>query len=94
MITGFPRFQPGRIVATPGGIDALSRTQQAAATFLARHLSGDWGDLDDEDRRANERSVEDHCRILSAYHLNDGTKIWIITEADRSATTILLPEEY
>jgi hypothetical protein len=55
---------------------------------------GDWGDLDEEDRRENERSLEDGCRLLSAYHLRDGTKIWIITEADRSATTLLLPSEY
>jgi hypothetical protein len=62
--------------------------------FLHRHISGDWGELDDHDRRENERSVIQKCRLLSAYHLRDGIKIWIITEADRSVTTILLPEEY
>ena len=68
-------------------------------TFLARHSAGDWGDLSDEDRELNEQAVIDGSRILSAYHTKNGTKIWIITEAtddtgQRSATTILLPEEY
>jgi hypothetical protein len=62
--------------------------------FLARHVTGDWGDLNADDCRENEQSIHDGCRLLSAYLLSDGTKIWIITEADRSSTTILLPEEY
>jgi hypothetical protein len=63
-------------------------------TFLRRHVRGDWGNLDDDDRAENELSVDAGFRLLSAYELRDGTRIWIITEADRSATTILLPGEY
>lgn len=61
---------------------------------LRRHARGDWGDLDDEDRAANEAALKHGARLLSAYHTKAGTKFWIITEADRSATTVLLPEEY
>jgi hypothetical protein len=61
---------------------------------LRRHARGDWGDLDDEDLQANERALKDGTRLLSAYHSSAGTKFWIITEWDRSATTVLLPEEY
>lgn len=67
---------------------------QAAVDGLARHAAGDWGDLCGEDRAANDRAVAVGARILSAYHTPEGVKLWIITEADRSATTILLPEEY
>ena len=81
--------------ATPGALEALERHGQAAMHFLARHLRGDWGDLCEEDKQENEFSVRNGFRILSAYKLNgDGQKVWIITEADRSATTILLPDEY
>nr|MBA2637786.1 hypothetical protein [Solirubrobacterales bacterium] len=55
---------------------------------------GDWGEVDEEDKAANERSLKEGTRLLSAYHLKDGTKVWLITEADRSATTLLLPQEY
>ncbi len=63
-------------------------------TYLSRHLTGDWGDLDAEDVAGNEVSLREGFRLLSAYHLPDGTRIWIITEADRSVTTLLLPDEY
>jgi hypothetical protein len=63
--------------------------------FLDRHVQGDWGDLDDEDRKLNDEALVDGSRIFSAYILKDGhTKIWCITEADRSSTCLLLPEEY
>jgi len=62
--------------------------------YLSRHTRGDWGDVDELDRRENERSLVHGFRLLSAYTLISGTKIWIITEADRSVTTVLLPEEY
>jgi len=62
--------------------------------FLARHANGDWGEVDEPDRKANEYAVEHGLRVLSAYKLRTGQKIWIITEADRSKTTILLPSEY
>jgi hypothetical protein len=89
-----PKFQLGQIVATPGALQALARSCQTPLEFLRRHVSGDWGDLDEDDRRENEFSLNARLRLLSAYTLLDGTRIWIITEADRSATTLLLPEEY
>jgi hypothetical protein len=87
-------FPLGDLVATPGALEALARTEEDSLTFLTRHATGDWGELDGDDRRENDRSVEDGRRVLSAYRLRDGVKIWVITEGDRSATTILLPEEY
>jgi hypothetical protein len=75
-------------------LDALADADQDSWEFLTRHASGDWGDLDQEDLRENERSIKDGCRLLSAYILSTGARIWIITEADRSSTCILLPEEY
>ena len=88
------RFLLGHLVATPGSLAAFARTGEEPIMFVARHAVGDWGEIDDEDRRENERALVDGCRLLSAYHLRDGTRIWIITEADRSSTTILLPGEY
>jgi hypothetical protein len=88
------KFPLGQVVSTPGALDALSRAGQDAWEFIVRHISGDWGELDEEDRRENEVSLKEGFRILSAYRLADGTKIWIITEADRSSTCILLPDEY
>ncbi len=88
------KFSLGRVVATPGAIEAFSDAEEEAITYLLRHARGDWGDLCTEDLEENELSLEQGFRLLSAYHLKDLTKIWIITEADRSATTILLPEEY
>jgi hypothetical protein len=89
-----PRFSLGQVVATPGALEVLQQAERDPAEFLARHVTGDWGDLDDEDKQQNELSVKQGFRILSAYKLDDSTKIWIITEHDRSATTILLPQEY
>jgi hypothetical protein len=89
-----PKFPLGQVVATPGALSALTEVGQTAHEFIRQHVAGDWGELDEGDRRENERSLKDGCRLLSAYHLRDGTKIWVITEADRSATTLLLPEEY
>ena len=88
------RFPLGQIVATPGALKALTETGDSPASFLRRHVVGDWGELDEEDRQENERSVSTGCRLLSAYTLSTGIRIWVITEADRSATTLLLPEEY
>ena len=88
------RFELGQVVATPGAIDALEKASQSATEFINRHVVLDAGDLDEEDQRTNEDAVDNGDRILSSYLLKDGTKIWIITEADRSATTLLLPSEY
>jgi len=85
-----PRFPLGRTVATPGalalGIDL--------ASYMRRHHCGDWGDLCDEDKQANESALTDGTRILSCYKVGCGRRIYIITEWDRSLTTALLPEEY
>ncbi len=83
----------GRIVATPGALELLSEAGEDLRLLLARHASGDWGELDEDDRKENERSLKHGWRILSSYPVG-GKIIWVITEADRSVTTILLPEEY
>lgn len=87
-------FCLGRTVATPGALEALEGAGHTAGEFLGRHARGDWGDLCDEDKAANQEALQEGLRLLSAYRLGDGKKLWVITEADRSATTLLLPEEY
>ena len=89
-----PAFELGQIVATPGALAALKKAGQQPGEFLTRHINRDWGDLDEEDRKENEYSLEHGFRLLSAYKTNAGDRLWIITEADRSVTTFLLPEEY
>lgn len=76
------KFPLGQTVATPGALEALEQAGQDAAALLARHQGGDWGDLAEEDKRENELSLTQGFRLLSAYHLTTGVKIWIITEAD------------
>jgi hypothetical protein len=88
------RFSLGRVVATPAALRALEKAEQQPAEFLDRHVNGDWGEVPEADKQENELSVEKGFRILSAYTTSAGDQIWILTEADRSATTILLPEEY
>ncbi len=88
------RFPLGNIAITPGALEALATANQSASMFLARHASGDWGDLGEDDRQENEEAIEAGVRILSSYRTYSDEKIWVITEADRSLTTILLPEEY
>ena len=87
-------FSLGQIVSTPGALQSLEAAGDSASQFLCRHALGDWGDLCEEDQTANDEAVMDDLRILSAYRLNSGVKIWVITEYDRSVTTVLLPEEY
>mgnify|MGYP000542499563 CR=1 FL=1 len=89
-----PLFELGQIVATPNAIDALEEAGQQPTEFLRRHVSGDWGQLEKHDRQANNDAVESGDRILSSYLLKSGSKIWAITEADRSSTCLLLPEDY
>ena len=90
-----PKFQLGQVVATPGALEVLERAGQSPDFFLAKHVSGDdWGDLDHADQKANENALRNGGRLLSAYYTLRGDKIWIITEADRSSTTLLLPDEY
>ncbi|MDQ1257331.1 MAG: hypothetical protein QG656_1935 [Candidatus Hydrogenedentes bacterium] len=93
-------FSLGPLLATPGALEALERNQSTGLEYLQRHACGDWGDLGNEDRQSNDAALQTGARLLSAYHLADGTKIWIITDAEiddqhnRQATTILLPDEY
>ena len=89
-----PLFKLGQIVATPAALEELDKAGQTPWEFLARHAQGDWGDLDAEDRRLNDEAVKAGDRILSAYPLKTGVKLWIITEADRNSTCILLPDDY
>lgn len=87
-------FLPGQVVATPGALALLVNARLSPADLLRRHLCGDWGDLDPEDWAANDRAwKQDDGRILSSYVVPGG-KVWVITEWDRSVTTLLLPEEY
>ena len=88
---GFPL---GRLLATPGALDALQKAGQQPQEFLDRHSKGDWGDLDSHDVKENEISLRSGFRLLSSYTTAAGDRLWVITEADRSATTLLLPEEY
>ncbi len=87
------RLPLGRVVATPGALQLLRDAGEDPFGYLARHASGDWGELDVHDRRENQRSLKHGWRVLSSYAVGEG-KVWIITEADRSVTTILLPDEY
>lgn len=88
------RFDLGNVYVTPGAMKVLDRYRRHALTVLARHRRGDWGDLGADDWEANEQALEHGSRILSVYKLSEQDRVWVITEADRSATTILLPVEY
>ena len=89
-----PLFLLGRVVATPGALQALEESNESASAFLALHLSGDWGDVPPEDRNENELALREGFRLLSSYKTKKGVKLWVITEADRSSTCVLRPEEY
>ena len=87
-----PRFPLGQLMSTPGALEALSQSEIMEA--LTRHVRGDWGEVCEEDAQENEFAVDKHLRVLSVYRAENGTKFWVITEADRSLTTVLLPSEY
>ena len=89
-----PAFELGQIVATPGALAALKKSGQQPGEFLTRHVNLEWGDLSDEDPKENDYSLEHGFRFLSSYRTTTGDKLWIITESDRSVTTLLLPEKY
>ena len=89
-----PLFETGQILGTPGVIDAFRRNNEEFSVYLERHTSGDYGTIEEEDKKENEISIKKGFRILSSYTLKDGAKFWIITEADRTVTTFLLPDEY
>jgi hypothetical protein len=83
----------GRVVASPGALRALSDAGEHPLSYIVRHASGDWGDLCAFDRRENGLALRHGYRVLSSYAVGEG-RVWVITEADRSVTTILLPDEY
>jgi hypothetical protein len=86
-------FRVGNLYITPGAVEALAGADPLE--YVGRHARGDWGVVCASDKRANEQALKTGARLLSAYRLADGsTRIWIITEADRSTTTVLLPDEY
>jgi hypothetical protein len=89
-----PLFSLGQIVATPGALEALASSGQSPADFLKRHVGGDWGDVCSEDAKLNDDAVNIGERLLSSFCTKQGVKLWVITEADRSSTCLLLPEEY
>lgn len=88
------KFPFGQLVATLGALHAFENAGESALPYLQRHLAGEWGDVDEHDRAENEYSLQHGFRLLSAYTLSNGERVWIITEADRSSTCLLLPEEY
>jgi hypothetical protein len=87
-------FPLGRCVATPGALEALRFSGEDALTYLQKHVTGVQGALDDDDHKLNQEAIKLGNRVLSSYMTIRGTKIWVITEADRSVTTLLLPSEY
>ena len=88
------RFRLGRTLATPGALEAMSQSGDSLGDLLKRHQCGDWGETCREDAQMNEDALGGGGRVFSVYRLRSGTTIWIITEADRAATTALLPDEY
>ena len=92
--TANPKFRLGDVYVTPRAMKALGGGYEAVAGMLRRHEDGDWGDVVNADRQANDQALQDGMRLFSTYHSENGTKFWVITEADRSATTLLLPDEY
>lgn len=89
-----PLFDLGRVVATPGALDALRPHDGFLSEIIARHVRADWGGVDAEDAQANDRALRDGSRVVSAYTTPAGVRLWVITEADRSSTCVLTPEEY
>ncbi len=87
-------FPSGRIAATPGALALLERANKTPLEFLSRHLHGDWGDLCQEDKTENELSLKRGFRLMSSYRINETETLWVITEADRATTTLLLPSDY
>jgi len=89
-----PLFSLGQLLITPGALDMLEALALAPLPFVLRHVSGDWGELCDEDKASNAAALTYGSRVLSAYDIPPNHRLWIITEADRRSTTLLLPEEY
>lgn len=99
MNNGKPRFDLGRLLATPGALRAMEEAGQTPLDFITRHARGDWGELCEEDKKLNDEALVDGSRLLSSYRLSNGERLWVISEAQddngyRAATTCLLPSEY
>lgn len=88
------KFKLGHVVSTQGALSMMASANILPLVLLQRHVRGDWGDLEEDDKQANEDALRDGNRLLSSYKIVPDQKVWIITEADRSSTTLLLPEEY
>ena len=87
------KLELGKIVVTPGALEALTRDGKAPSDVILRHRKGDWGDVAEENNHTNKKAVATNDSVLSSYPLRGTEKVWVITEGDRSVTTILLPEE-
>jgi hypothetical protein len=94
MKEGESLFELGQVVATPAALEALEAADESSLLYLSKHARGDWGELCPEDLEQNERALKEGSRLMSAYTTSKDQKIWIITEWDRSVTTILLPDDY
>lgn len=93
-VVGLPLFPLGQVLATPGALGLLQTHQLIPLSFIQRHVVGDWGDICAEDQQVNADALQYRYRLMSVYEITPTKKLWIITEADRSCTTLLLPEEY
>ena len=89
-----PKFRLGKLVSTPGALAALTKAGQSPMEFVSQHVVGNWGECDEHDCHANEDALKNGDRLFSVYRTSKGVKIWVITEADRTSTCVLLPEEY
>jgi hypothetical protein len=89
-----PLFPLGATLATPAALNVLEKAEISAGSLFDRHICGDWGDLDQNDKNSNDDALKSGASVFSSYDLPTKATVWIITEADRSATTILLPSEY
>ena len=89
-----PLFDLGQLVATPGALAALEKSGQSPVDFVSRHVTGDWGEIPQEDHKENQFSLEKGFRLLSSYRTSANDVVWVITESSRSHTTLLLPDEY
>lgn len=89
-----PLFDLGQLVATPGALAAFEKSGQSPMNFVSRHVTGDWGEIPEEDRKENQFSLEQGFRLLSSYRTAANDVVWVITESSRSHTTLLLPDEY
>lgn len=89
-----PLFPLGQVCATPAAMDLMEQMSLSPLEFIVRHVFGDWGQVCQDDRDANQAALQNGTRLLSAYEVPNGQRLWVLTEADRSVTTLLLPSDY